>query len=151
MNKTRIIVDIDGTISKVGERLKYLQQEPKDWDSFYADCFDDEPIPEVIGLVQDLYESLNDIIFCTGRRESCREATIKWLKNNLGYKVATGSLLLMRKNNDHRHDTEVKPELLKNAGIEFDSIACVLEDRNSMVKKWRELGLICLQVADGDF
>ena len=57
----------------------------------------------------------------------------------------------MRKNNDHRHDSEVKPELLKEAGIKLDSIAFVLEDRNSMVKKWRELGLICLQVADGNF
>ena len=57
----------------------------------------------------------------------------------------------MRKNNDHRHDIEVKPELLKEAGIKLDSIAFVLEDRNSMVKKWRELGLICLQVADGNF
>ena len=27
----------------------------------------------------------------------------------------------------------------------------LLEDRNSMVKKWRELGLICLQVVDGNF
>ena len=38
MKKT-VIVDIDGTISKVGERLKYLLQSPKDWDSFYNDCF----------------------------------------------------------------------------------------------------------------
>jgi hypothetical protein len=30
-----VVIDIDGTISYVGERLKYLQQEPKDWDSFY--------------------------------------------------------------------------------------------------------------------
>ena len=149
--KTRIIVDIDGTLSKVGERLKYLQQEPKDWDSFYADCFDDEPIEEVCNLVKDLYENLNDIVFCTGRRESCKDATKKWLHKHLGFKVATGSLLLMRKNDDHRHDTEVKPELLTNVGIELNSIAFVLEDRNSMVKKWRELGLICLQVAEGDF
>ena len=50
-----------------------------------------------------------------------------------------------------RHDTVTKPELLKNAGIKLDSIAFVLEDRNVMVKKWRELGLICLQVAEGAF
>jgi uncharacterized HAD superfamily protein len=149
--KTRVIVDIDGTISKVGERLKYLQQDPKDWEAFYADCFDDEPIPEIITLVQDLFENLNDIIFCTGRRESCRAKTKHWIEKNLGYKIATGCLLLMRENNDHRHDTEVKPGLIKNAGIELGSIAYVLEDRTSMVKKWRELGLICLQVAEGDF
>ena len=31
MNRT-VIIDIDGTISKVGERIKYLQSEPKDWE-----------------------------------------------------------------------------------------------------------------------
>lgn len=28
--KNTIVVDIDGTIAKVGDRLKYLQQEKKD-------------------------------------------------------------------------------------------------------------------------
>jgi hypothetical protein len=150
MRKT-VIVDIDGTISKVGERLKYLQIEPKDWDSFYNDCFDDEPILDIVDLVYDLYIQRYNIVFCTGRRESCREKTIAWFNKHFEPEVAKFSKLLMRPNKDHRHDIEVKPELLKKAGIELDSIAFVLEDRNSMVKKWRELGLICLQVAEGDF
>ena len=43
MKKDIVIVDIDGTIAKVGDRLKYLQQEPKDWDSFYEHCNEDNP------------------------------------------------------------------------------------------------------------
>ena len=150
MRKT-VIVDIDGTISRIGDRLKYLQQEPKDWDSFYNDCFDDEPIIEMVDLVYDLYLQRYQLVFCTGRRESCREKTINWFNKYFEPEISKFSKLLMRKNNDHRHDIEVKPELLKEAGIKLDSIAFVLEDRNSMVKKWRELGLICLQVADGNF
>ena len=149
--KRIVIVDIDGTISKVGERLRYLNQEPKDWDSFYNDCFEDEPIIEMVDLVYDLYLQRYQLVFCTGRRESCREKTINWFNKYFEPEIAKHSKLLMRPNKDHRHDSEIKPELLKNAGIELDSIAFVLEDRNSMVKKWRELGLICLQVADGDF
>jgi uncharacterized HAD superfamily protein len=149
--KKIVIVDIDGTISKVGERLKYLNHEPKDWDSFYADCFEDEPIIEIVDLVYDLYLQRYQIVFCTGRRESCREKTINWFNKYFEHEIAKHSKLLMRPNKDHRHDSEIKPELIKNAGIELDSIAFVLEDRNSMVKKWRELGLICLQVAEGDF
>ena len=149
--KKIVIVDIDGTISKVGERLKYLTQEPKDWDSFYNDCFEDEPIIEMVDLVYDLYLQRYQLVFCTGRRESCREKTINWFNKHFEPEIAKYSKLLMRPNKDHRHDSEIKPELLKNAGIELDSIAFVLEDRNSMVQKWRELGLICLQVADGDF
>jgi hypothetical protein len=143
-----IIVDIDGTISKVGDRLKYLLQDPKDWDSFYNDCFDDEPILEICTMVEELSFGY-PIVFCTGRRESCRDKTIQWINkymNNI-----EPYQLLMRHNKDYRHDTEVKPELINNAGILLKDIRFVLEDRNSMVKKWRELGLICLQVAEGDF
>ena len=35
-SKCYVVVDIDGTISKVGDRIKCLEQSPKDWDSFYA-------------------------------------------------------------------------------------------------------------------
>ena len=82
-----IIVDIDGTISKVGERLKYLLQAKKDWDSFYNDCFDDEPIQEIIDLVYALYLRGETVVFCTGRRESCREKTINWI-DPAGYLLA---------------------------------------------------------------
>ena len=47
--KNFIIVDTDGTVSKVGDRLKYLQQEKKDWDAFYEHCDEDEPIGDIDG------------------------------------------------------------------------------------------------------
>jgi hypothetical protein len=59
--------------------------------------------------------------------------------------------LLLRSNNDYRHDTVIKPELLKNASITLDMIAYVFEDRDSVVKMWRDLGLTVLQVANGNF
>jgi len=146
--KKYIVVDIDGTISEVGERLKYLNQDPPDWDKFYNDCFDDEPILNIINLVEilsDFYE----IIFCTGRRESVRTLTTEWLEDNLNIEFPVS--LLMRRNNDKRHDIKTKPELLSAYGIELSDIEFVLEDRNSMVNRWRELGLVCLQVRDGNF
>ena len=149
--KNIVIVDIDGTISKVGDRLKYLQHDKPDWDSFYDACFDDEPILPIIDLVYSLYLNQFQLVFCTGRRDSVRDQTINWFNKYFEPEIAKYSKLLMRKSHDFRHDTEVKPELLKNANINLEDIAFVLEDRNSMVQKWRELGLICLQVADGDF
>lgn len=150
-NKKIVVVDIDGTISEVGERLKYLKQEPKDWDSFYNDCFEDEPIMEMVNLVYNLHVQEYELILCTGRRESCREKTIKWIQKYFDRHFAKDVLLLMRPDDDHRHDSIIKPLLLEMAGVPMDEIAFVLEDRNSMVKKWRELGLRCLQVAEGDF
>jgi len=147
--KKVVVVDIDGTITKVGDRLKYLKCKPKDWDSFYNNCFEDEPVKNICDLVCALSLDGYRIAFCTGRRGSCREQTLKWIDKYL--KLEAPYFLLMREDGDHRHDTEVKPELLIRAGIDFHSIALVLEDRNSMVGKWRELGLTCLQVAEGDF
>lgn len=142
-----VVVDIDGTIAKVGDRLKYLQQKKKDWDAFYEHCDEDEPIKDMLTLVYDLHRSYNRIVFCTGRGESVRAKTEDWLSKHLGIKY----ILLMRSDGDFRHDTEVKPELLANAGVSPKKVLCILEDRDSMVAKWRELGYRCLQVDKGDF
>jgi uncharacterized HAD superfamily protein len=144
--KKTVVVDIDGTIAKVGERLKYLQMETPDYDKFYASCFDDEPIQEIVELV-DYLQLKYKIVYCTGRREEVRALTEKWLlKQGLDLEI-----LLMRPNNDHRHDTEVKPDQITKAGILLKDIAFVLEDRDSMVALWRRLGLRCLQVNYGNF
>jgi hypothetical protein len=143
--KRIVIVDIDGTIAKVGDRIKYLHATPPDYDKFYEACFDDEPIQEIIDLVKNLYKNYT-IKFCTGRRESVRDVTETWLLQHSLF-----GELLMRADRDYRHDSVVKPSLLREAGIQLENIAFVLDDRDSMVKKWRELGLKCLQVDYGDF
>jgi len=143
MFKPILLIDIDGTVSIVGDRLKYLKE--KDWDSFYEACDEDKPNQNIVHLLQQVKDNY-EFVFCTGRRESVRTKTEKWLKT---YKIE--GTLLMRKDGDYRHDTIVKPELLEEAGIPLHMISLVLEDRNSMVAKWRELGLTCMQVADGDF
>lgn len=149
MSKNIVVVDIDGTIAKVGDRLKYLQQEKKDWDSFYEHCDEDEPMRDMCRLVSDLYKLGYKIVFCTGRRNSVRSKTQEWLFWNV---IAVNEKdILMRKDRDWRHDTEVKPELLAKAGITPDDVYFILEDRDSMVAKWRELGYRCLQVNDGNF
>lgn len=144
-----IIVDIDGTLANGDHRVRHLEKSPKDWDAYFQTCGGDSPIESICRLVRKLATCYDaQIVYCTGRREDCRSATENWLScNGLPINVR----LLMRADGDHRHDTEVKPELLRNAAIPFDDIWLILEDRNSMVKKWRELGLTCLQVAEGDF
>ena len=146
--KNIVIVDIDGTISRVGDRLKYLQQDKKDWDSFYDHCDEDEPIEDIIEIVKALHWDEFQIVFCTGRRESVRAKTESWIRK----RAHIGSFdLLMRPDGDFRHDTMVKPELLADKGLTPDHVLCILEDRDSMVSRWRDLGYRCLQVAEGGF
>lgn len=150
MPKNIILVDLDGTITKPGDRLKHIQGPKKDWDAFYDACFYDEPHRDIIQLVYMYWENRYDIIFCTGRRESVREITEKWIQDNFPLSFQHKGLI-MRPNNDYRHDSICKIEQCTKHGIIFDDIHMVLEDRDSMVKTWRSFGVRVLQVAEGNF
>lgn len=140
-----IVFDLDGTLSIVGDRVKFLQQEKKDWDSFYEACGEDRLNEPVAMLFRKLFAT-NTVKIVTGRREGVRGKTMKWLSDN---RVPIASYNLhMRKDGDFRHDTIVKPELVNGF---VSKIQVVFEDRNSMVAKWREMGICCCQVAEGDF
>lgn len=148
MHNSIIIVDLDGTMTIVGDRIECLQRKPKNWNEFYLRCGEDKPNIPVVNLVFQLYSFKRyDIIFLTGRVNSCKVATEEWLSRH-GFFISTYELL-MRKDGDFRHDTIVKPELIKH--IDPSQISFILEDRSSMVKKWRELGYTCFQVAEGNF
>lgn len=140
-----VIFDIDGTLSVVGDRVKHLQKDKPDWDSFYNECIYDKYNGVAFAVLAAMYDAGYDIYFVTGRRESCRKDTLEWFKE-INVRVDT-SHLRMRKDGDFRHDSDVKPELVSD----LDDVMLIFEDRNSMVKKWRELGYTCYQVADGDF
>jgi hydroxymethylpyrimidine pyrophosphatase-like HAD family hydrolase len=152
MSKKVIVVDIDGTIASCEARVEEISKKKPDWDKFYDRCDEDEPIKPIINLVEVLQLQGHPIVFCTGRKDfgTVREKTEAWIKENFNH-FFEYEALLMRKDGDYRHDTEAKPELLVEYGIDLDKIHFILEDRNSMVAKWRELGIRCLQVADGDF
>ena len=145
-----IIFDLDGTLSIVGDRIKYLERPTakKDWDAFYSHCGEDN-VNKPIALLYDTIVRTNRngvVKVVTGRRESTRETTLEWF-SRYGLLLSTENLL-MRPDNDYRHDTLVKPELVKDF---LHQITMVFEDRTSMVNKWRELGITCLQVAEGNF
>lgn len=147
-----IVCDIDGTLSTVApSRAVLLEEEHPDWDRFYEDDFDDEPVEDVCRLVRDLSRHCR-IVFCTSRRDSVREKTEAWLRRHLGTDTfVNGYDLLMRRGDDPRPDTAVKPELLKRHlhgnGIPASAVACVFEDSTSMARAWRQDGFSCLLVA----
>jgi len=59
--------------------------------------------------------------------------------------------LLMRETGDKRKDSVVKEEMY-NLHIKKDfKVVFVLEDRSQVVSHWRSMGLVCFQVAEGNF
>ena len=76
-----VIVDIDGTLTKVGDRVNCILQENPNWNEFYARCSEDEPVQGVIDIVDRLMFDYR-IVLCSGRRESCRQDTKGWLSKH---------------------------------------------------------------------
>ena len=57
----------------------------------------------------------------------------------------------MRKTKDFRSDSIIKTEIYNEFIKDKYFVDLVLDDRDSVVKTWRDLGLLCLQVYYGDF
>lgn len=65
--------------------------------------------------------------------------------------VGVEGRLLMRGCDDNRPDAEVKKSTYFNEIEPGFDVWLVLDDRNQTVEMWREIGLTCLQVANGNF
>lgn len=143
-----VIFDIDGTLADCTHRQHHLTGPgKKDWDAFYAAMHDDEPRVGIVRLAQTFVASDLPIILCTGRPESYRERTVAWMAQH-GIKFFD---LYMRKDGDHRDDTVVKREMLESIRSNGLDVVLVIDDRDKVVRMWREEGLTCLQCAPGDF
>lgn len=145
-----IIVDLDGTLALMGDRSPYAGEQ----------CAVDSVNEPILKLVMEWWCDYNaaiskpdrHVIFCSGRDGKAREATILWLREKCGiYVEDEGVHLFMRAPGDNRNDGIIKEEIYRE-NIEGNfNVAFVLDDRNRVVDKWRELGLTCLQVAPGNF
>lgn len=143
-----IIVDIDGTIADNGHRTHFLRQDPKDWDSYHAGVMQDGTHDDVLFTIRALLRAGCRAVLCTGRGEEEREDTLEWL---VKHGIYFFSDLYMRKEGDRRPDYIIKTELYEQMLEDGYQPRMVFEDRNSVVKMWREKGLRVMHVEDGDF
>jgi predicted secreted acid phosphatase len=148
------IFDIDGTIADNSHRTHHLKKQPKDWNSYHEGVADDgvhrhiRDVALTLGLANN--GPLANIIFCTGRHEGQREATMNWLYQN-GFVQLNQIGLYMRTEGDFRADHIVKLELLMRIRADGFNPIMAFDDRNSVVAMWRANGIPCAQVAEGDF
>lgn len=130
------LVDVDGTLAALNGR------GPFEWKRVGEDKLIDSVAIMVRGLARD-----NAIILMSGRDESCRPETEAWLaKHGIPHWK-----LFMRPEGDQRKDAIVKLELFREKVAPYNHVLGVLDDRNQVVEMWRSIGLMCAQVAPGDF
>jgi len=151
--KDTIVCDLDGTLANCEHRVHHVQKvdsegekRKPDWNAFYAGIKDDEVHEAVHRVLLSRQPEMN-VIFSSGRPERCRADTVWWLTNKTAVRNYT---LLMRKDGDNRADYIVKQEML-DAHIPKDRVSFVMDDRQQVVSMWRRNGLMCFQVAEGNF
>ena len=152
------IVDIDGTLSCLDHRLKYIESTPKDYDKFFATVCFDGWFHSVWAAVRTLANTGHLIIVLSGRTASCGHATAEWLEfgnpreeNKDGIPLPYDHLF-MRQSGDKKPDHEAKREIfdaMLRAGLRKDSIKVVIDDRDSVCDLWRSLELPLIQVDRG--
>ena len=142
-----IIVDLDGTLCDVEHRVHHVKSKPKKWGAFNQAMDQDKPYFWCIELIAAMKARDYKIYFVTGRDENFRKMTTKWLsRHNVHYDE-----LHMRRDQDFREDSEVKEEIYVHKIEKNSQVLFVVDDRKSVVERWRKLGLTCLQCAPGDF
>ena len=156
----RYIFDLDGTLADCSHRLHYLESRPKDWTRFFEACEADKPIWPMLNTLRILADNSieNKVEIWSGRNESVRQETLRWLMKVACISVGrnlfhTIRKLRMRPEHDYRQDYVLKREWLEQERIACpnDPIDVVFEDRERVAAMWRSEGIMCCQVAEGNF
>lgn len=136
-----IVVDIDGTMALLTSRSPYDMKK----------VYDDEPNWPIVTLVRTMREAGRKIFFVSGRDECSRAETVRWMKDKAGFDPDTYELHL-RPDGDKRPDTQWKKDVWAEFMKDKYYIDFWIEDRWRMTNAVRnELGIMCLQCADGHF
>jgi hypothetical protein len=178
MKRNTVIFDLDGTLALIDARRNKSIIPGKrtnengnivsklDWDVFFnpENIHLDEPNLPVIKMAQMFAQDGFKIIIFSGRNDRSFHTTKEWL---LRYNVPH-NLLVMRpdkfqssswpvaRGNPATSDMKfMSDEILKKKMLDTflnkDEVFLVVDDRDKVVKMWRDLGLNTFQVAQGDF
>ena len=152
--KDTVVVDIDGTLADISHRVHLIRNKPKQWNKFFEECDKDTPNDWCVKLVRSMHDAGYLIHFVTGRKKALEAKTQAWLSYQFRELMGVRSsvpykLTLVRGNGDFTPDFELKRKWLFVYGK--DRILFVVEDRDQVVKMYREEGLTVLQCADGNY
>ena len=169
MNKKTVIFDLDGTLANIDVRRdKSMKPNGKlDWEIFAAPNSIknwDTPNEPVIKMAQMFHQDGFKIVIFSGRNDRGFDATVDWL---VWWDVPF-DLLVMRPDkfkdkswpiadgNPATPDMRFMPdEILKkkmlDTFVDINDVFLVVDDRDKVVKMWRDLGLNTFQVAPGNF
>lgn len=148
------IFDLDGTLALIEHRRHFVECErgSQNWNAFYEACENDEPNTPVLKIMWSLRLIGAEIWIFSGRSDQVREKTLAWLRTYAGFGVMRDPVLQMREEGDFTPDDVLKKKWLDSMlKCDINRLVAVFDDRDRVVKMWRDNGVTCLQVAKGEF
>lgn len=154
-----IVFDIDGTLADAMHRLHFIEGEYRDWDNFLSEdqIAKDGPIKPIWEILNAMHNNGHRIIFITGRNVKTYDQTLKWIQDMANERAHEYGheefpiIYMARSENDRRPSDVVKRLGLQQAREDGYNPQLVFEDRSHDAAMWREEGLLCCQVAEGNY
>ena len=150
MKKT-VIFDLDGTLALIDKRRAISAKDNGkiNWKTFFApeNISLDEPNVPVIEMAKMLKAQGHSVVIFSGRDSISRKETINWLDKHL----VPFDVLKMRPQGTFTPDDVLKQNWLDQLFPDRSDVLCIFDDRDKVVKMWRDNGISCFQVAEGNF
>lgn len=146
-----VIFDLDGTLAIIDKRREIATKEDGkiNWKTFFSpeNIQLDEPNYPVISTFKALKESGFRVGIFSGRDAISRKESELWLKQ---YGI-NPDFFHMRPQGSFIKDDVLKKKWLDEELENGHEILCTFDDRDKVVKMWRDNGISCFQVAPGEF
>lgn len=151
METLTVIFDLDGTLALIEKRRQLATKDngKLDWNIFFlpANIGLDEPNVPVIKTFQAMKDAGFNVGIFSGRDSISRKETESWLAEN-GIRP---DFLYMRPQGSFMKDDILKKKWLDQLLADGKNVMCAFDDRDKVVKMWRDNGISCFQVNYGDF
>jgi len=121
------------------------------WPAFYEACDNDKPIIATMHLLISLwFREGEDVQIWSGRSESVRGKTEKWLSENIFNSGIDPCKLKMRPIGDTTPDDVLKELWLDEAIATGNKIDFVFDDRPKVIRMWQRRGIFVFNCAQSD-
>jgi hypothetical protein len=142
------IFDLDGTLALIEHRRHLVENRANRWAEFYKACVHDTVNEPVLTALNALVKSGAEIWIFSGRSNEVQVETVDWL---MRYAVPY-TKLQMRTAGNFTPDDVLKKRWYDTMSREDKArLVATFDDRDRIVKMWRDAGVTCFQVAPGDF
>ena len=149
----KIIFDLDGTLREISHRRHLVKGKNPDWEGpngFFLSCDKDEPVWPVIDVMFAFIDGGHDVQIWSGASAISFDMTVDWFKRHTGRDV---SEILTHMRPAEGKDKYTPDDILKLMWLEAEDTPpdMIFDDRQKVVDMWRKNGVVCAQIAPGDF